>query len=268
MLGHSKEMPMVKHASSEEHKGEALLKAVERIVDSPSKIRKQVTAELNATRESLPEDTGADQVRQSVERQLISSYSNRTAIAGGAAALPGLVPGLGSLAAVLGGGLLDMTLCLKYEVELVLALAALRGYDIEDPRERKLAYLLAAAHTYEASGGRNPLPDLIKTEIDAIWHYTPRQLGKLVAALFLKLAIMLAGKGLTRAIPFIGVVVSSAANKTLTTRVGRSVLKALDRRAQTDKKAPRAGAPKPRAKPADGAKPAAKKPSPKRRARP
>jgi len=212
--------------------GEALLKAVERIVDSPAKIQARVDEAMEAARSALPDDAPALLVRQTVERQLVSSYSNRTALAGGAAALPGLIPGLGSLAAVLGGGLLDMTLCLKFEVEMVLALAAARGYDIEDKRERQLAYLLAAAHTYEASGGRNPLPDLIKTEIDAIWHYTPRQLGKLVAALFVKLALLFAGKGLTRAIPFIGVVVSSAANKTLTSRVGKSIIKALDQRSQ------------------------------------
>lgn len=237
---------MAKRAASENEQGAALLKAVERIVDSPAKIRARVTEILESTRASLPDDATDDQVLGAVERELVSHYSNRTAIAGGAAALPGLVPGLGSLTAVLGGGLLDMTFCLKYEVEMVLALAAARGYDIEDARERKLAYLLAAAHTYEASGGKNPLPDLVKTELDAIWRYTPRQLGKLVGALFVKLAIQLAGKGLARAIPFIGVVVSSAANKTLTARVGKSIIAAFDKRAAARK--PEAAAKKPAAR--------------------
>ena len=218
-------------AKGDEVKGEELLKAVERFVDSPRKIRQQVDAILEGARDSLPVDATEEQVRRVVEREIVSHYSNRTALAGGAAALPGLIPGLGTITALVGGGILDMTACLKFEVEMVLALAAVRGYSIEDRRERQLAYLLAAAHTYEATGGKNPLPDLVKTEIDAIWHYTPRQLGKLVAALFVKLALVLAGKGLTRAIPFIGVVVSSAANKTLTQRVGRSVIKALDGRA-------------------------------------
>jgi len=227
---------MAKREADLNEKGAALLKAVERIVDAPAKIRLRVDEVTEKIRASLPDDATAAQIRGSVERDLISHYSNRTAIAGGAAALPGLVPGLGSLAAVLGGGLVDMTFCLKFEVEMVLALASARGYDIEDKRERQLAYLLAAAHTYEASGGRNPLPDLVKTEIDAVWHYTPRQLGKLVAALFVKLAILFAGKSLTRAIPFIGVVVSSAANKTLTSRVGKSIVKALDGRAAAHSK--------------------------------
>ena len=222
-------------AKKDESQGAALLKAVERIVDSPAKIQARVDETVEWARGKLPDDASSDEIRGSVERQLISHYSNRTAIAGGASALPGLVPGLGSVTALVGGGLLDMTLCLKYEVEMVLALASLRGYDIEDARERQLAYLLAAAHTYEATGGRNPLPDLVKTEIDAVWHYTPRQLAKLVGSMFVRLALMLAGRGLTRAIPFVGMVVSSAANKTLTSRVGKSIIKALDQRAAARK---------------------------------
>jgi hypothetical protein len=213
-----------------EGKGQALLTAVERIVDSPKQIRALVSQELHAAREGLPGDANDEQIRKTAEDRLISAYSNKTALAGGAAALPAVIPGIGSLASVLGGSLIDMTLCLKYEVEMVLALAAARGYSIEDPRERQLAYLLAAAHTYEASSGKNPLADVLKVEADAIWNFTPRQLGKIVATLFVKLALLQAGKGLARAVPLVGILVSSATNKTLTRRVGKAVVVALDKR--------------------------------------
>ena len=251
-----------------EKKGQALLTAVERIVDAPEKIRSQVREVFEATRNGLPDDASAEQVLRAVEAKLISTYSNKTALAGGASALPALIPGLGSLAAVLGGSLLDMTLCLKFEVEMVLALAAARGYSIEDPRERQLAYLLAAVHTYEASSGRNPLADVLKVEADALWNFTPRQLGKIVAALFVKLALLYAGKGLARAIPLVGMVVSSAANKTLTVRVGKAIVKALDGRkkvaAPAAKKPAATGAKKPAAKKPAAKKPAAKKPAAKK----
>lgn len=211
-------------------RGAALLRAVERIVDSPSQIRRKVAAEAEKIRASLPADAAPAQRRQALERRLISDYSNRTALAGGAAALPSVVPGLGTLASALGGGILDMTACLKFEIELALALASSRGYDIEDPRERQMAYLLAAVHTFEASGAGGALADLVKAEADAVWRYTPRQIGKLVSAAFVRLALQLAGRGLTRAIPIVGVVVSSAANKALTARVGRELIKAYDER--------------------------------------
>jgi hypothetical protein len=234
--------------ADERSKGAALLKAIERIVESPVQIRAKAQAAVEKTRASLPDDATEAQVRAALEGALVSQYSNKTALAGGAAALPSLIPGIGSLAALLGGGLLDMTACLKFEIEMVLALASARGYDIEDPRERQLAYLLAAAHTYEASAGKSALEDLVKAEADAIWHYTPRQLGKLVSSLFVKLALQFAGRGLARAIPLVGIVVSTAANKTLTGRVGRAVVRALDEREErrAAKQAPKTGKARPR----------------------
>ncbi len=232
-----------KERADERSKGAALLKAVERIVESPAQIRAKVQAAVEKTRASLPDDATDAQVRAALERSLLSQYSNKTALAGGAAALPSLIPGIGSLASLLGGGLLDMTACLKFEIEMVLALASARGYDIEDPRERQLAYLLAAAHTYEASAGKSALEDLVKAEADAIWHYTPRQVGKLVSSMFVKLALQFAGRSLARAIPLVGIVVSTAANKTLTGRVGRAVIRSLDEREsrRAAKPAPKTG---------------------------
>lgn len=214
-----------------ESQGAALLSAVERIVDPPESIETRVKEADRKARGSLPRDASDEQILRLVERRLISHYSTRTALAGGASAMPALIPGLGSLAAVLGGGLIDMTLCLKFEVEMVLALASARGHKIKDPRERQLAYLLAAIHTYEAGGGTLPIEDLVKAELDAVWNYTPRQLAKLVGALFVRLALLYSGTGIAKAIPFVGMVVSAAANKTLTRRVGAGVVKALDERA-------------------------------------
>jgi len=230
-MGRSKKQPS---EVAGESRGAALLSAVERIVESPERIRTRVDQAFEHVRASLPEDAPPDGIQKLVDKRLISEFSNRTAIAGGASALPALIPGVGSLATLVGGSLVDMTLCLKYEVELVLALAAARGYRIEDPRERQLAYLLAAAETYEASSGQNVLVDLVKTEVDAIWRYTPRQIAKVVGALFVKLALLYAGKSLARAIPFVGVVVSGVANKALTERVGQGVVRALDGRKRAE----------------------------------
>ncbi len=216
--------------SGDAGKGKALLSAVERLVEKPEVIRASAEERIAQARASLPRGASEAEVRRAAERRIVADYSNRTAFAGGAAALPALIPGLGSLAALVGGGLADMTFCLKYEVEMALSLAAIRGYDIEDARERQLAYLLIAAHTYEASSGKSALADLVKAEWDAVFNYTPRQLGKLIGALFVRLAILFAGKGLTRALPLVGVIVNSAANKALTRRVGTSVIAALDRR--------------------------------------
>ncbi|MDR0965595.1 MAG: hypothetical protein LBM75_03660 [Myxococcales bacterium] len=217
-------------ASSAEASGAQLLRAVERILDTPDQIELQVEESIQEIRQKLPSDVPGIQIRALAEKKLIARYANRAALAGGAASLPAIIPGIGTATAFVGGGLVDMTFCLKYEIEMVLSLASLRGFDIHDPRERQLAYYLAAAHTYESTPGSVPIADFLKIEVDAVWHYTPRQLGKIVAILFVKLAILFSGKGLLRAVPLMGALVSGGVNKALAHKLGNSVVKMLDLR--------------------------------------
>lgn len=235
--------------------GTNLLKAVERIVASPDEIERQTESIVQEVRDKLPTDATGAQIRALAEQKIVAHHANRAALAGGASSLPALIPGVGTMAAFVGGGLVDMTMCLKYEIEMVLALSSLHGFDIRDPRERQLAYLLAASHTYASTPGSVPIADFLKIELDAIWHYTPRQLGKLVTTLFIKLALVYSGKGLIRAVPFVGLIVSGGVNKALTHRLGTSVIEAFGRR------------PEPRAKGTEDAAASAKPKSPKKRAR-
>lgn len=229
----SSKRPAKPHPQASPHtesKRADLLKAVERIVASPEEIECQAEAIVQEARKKLPQDAAGAQIRELAEQKIIARYANRAAMAGGASSLPALLPGLGTMAAFVGGGLVDMTMCLKYEIEMALALSSLHGFDIRDPRERQLAYLLAASHTYESTPGSVPIADFLKIELDAIWHYTPRQLGKLVTALFVKLAIAYSGKGFVRAVPLVGLIASGGINKALTHRLGKSVIKAFERR--------------------------------------
>ena len=76
---------------------------------------------------------------------IIMHYSNLTAAGGGLSAVPGLIPFVGTVFSIFGASALDALIALKYELEMTLALAHLAGFDIEDPRERKLAFLLVCA---------------------------------------------------------------------------------------------------------------------------
>ena len=55
-------------------------------------------------------------------------------------ALPGLIPGLGSIALSIGGGLAELTYLLKCEVEMTLALCHLYGFDIDAPASGSSAF--------------------------------------------------------------------------------------------------------------------------------
>ena len=211
---------------SDTKQGEKLLNAVERIVDGPEKLIAFVR-EIEATTTVVGDQ---EVVRQAVAQTIIGRFSNNSAISGGVAALPGIVPGLGTLTAVTGGALMDMGFVLKFEVEMAMCLTHLYGFDIHDERERQFALLLASVGTYEAKTGRNYFVDLAAAQGTAIWNYTPRQMSKALISVMTKLALLSMSKSLVRAIPLVGVVVGSGVNKLLTARVGKGCQVELSRR--------------------------------------
>jgi uncharacterized protein (DUF697 family) len=166
---------------------------------------------------------------QTIAERIIRRFSNRSAFAGGVTALPSLLPGGGTAVALIGGSLADMTMMMKYEVELALSLTHLYGYDIREEKGRWLAYTLAAVNTYDVASGRNFFVDMAEAQLEAVSKYTPRQLSKLVITAFGKYVLFSASRSLVRVLPFVGIVVSASANKLIVGSVGWRCVDALDR---------------------------------------
>ncbi len=211
-----------------EDKGKALLNAVERILASAESIEEEVEGIYEAQARKRPDVP--EVLRERVAREVISRYSTLTAVGGGLSSLPAILPGVGTMAAVLGGSMVDMTLCLKYETEMIMALSALFGNDITTERERAYCLLLAGLSTYQQIAGKNALVDYGVVGTEALWNYSPRQLSKLVATVFLRVALASGTKNLVKGIPFAGAIVGFTANKLLTRRVGDRALAEFRRR--------------------------------------
>ena len=216
----SQHTPHSRSSSSPSAQGTFLLHAVERILEHPDALERRV--------EQLRLDAAGD--RAEASRRIISWYSNRSALAGAVAAAPAVVPGWGTLG-ILGTLSAEMVYVLKLEVELCLALCALDERPIRDPLVRQLAFGLAAVAVHHVATGRNALRDAGAVGMQALFRYTPRELGKVVAQVVGRLAIAGAsrsiGKGLLRAIPIVGIGIGAAANKLLTQSVGRAAFEAL-----------------------------------------
>lgn len=220
--------------ASTEEQGAKLYSAVERIVEDPNTIIERVERFEDEIDEESPDLSDQALVDKTAEK-IITYFANRTMTAGGLSSLPGIIPIWGSIIAVVGGGLADMTFCLKYEVEMVLSLSALYGFDIRDDKERGLAFLIASVSTYEQLDGKSNIfkgmfqavGDYAQTQSQAVWNYTPRQIGKVVAKAFVQLAIKGAGKSLLKAMPLVGIGISAAGNRILTKHVGGKALDAL-----------------------------------------
>jgi len=207
--------------------GEKLLTAVERILEDTDEITRRVAEMRRETEVNLSSE---EDVRAVVAKRIVERYSRSSAVSGGAAALPALFPGIGTLAALTGGTLADMGFVLKFEVEMAMSLTALHGWDITEPGERQFAFLLASVNTYDAKSGRNFFVDVAAAEGTALWNYGPREVGKLLVSVMTKLALLSLSKGFVRALPLVGIAVGAGMNKVLTQKVGQRVSAELERR--------------------------------------
>jgi hypothetical protein len=206
--------------------GERLLSAVERLLDDTDNI----IARVETFKGRITHSNDEAVIRAEVARELIAEYSNKAAVSGGAAAAPALFPGIGTVLALTGGNLVDMALMLKFEVELSLALCWLYGMDVRQRKQRQIAFLLASVHTHDVSNKRPYFADVMDAEAVAIWNYAPRQVSKLLLTALTRIALAGLGKSLARGLPFVGILVGGAVNKTLTGRVGRAIVTALEGR--------------------------------------
>lgn len=213
-----------------EVEGRKLLSAVERLLAETGSL---IAYSNDCMRRAKAKKLG-DEAKTIAEActEVVSHYSNLTAFSGAATAIPAVVPGLGTVVALTGGALADVALILKFEVEMALVLTHLHGYDIRDERERQIAFLLASVSTYDAKHGRNFFLDIAEAEGQALWNYAPREISKLLLIVMAKLAVSSIGKGLAKAIPFLGVAVGASVNKMLTRRVGQRCTAELARRVQ------------------------------------
>jgi hypothetical protein len=113
-----------------------------------------------------------------------------------------------------------MGLMLKFEVELVMVLSHIYGFDLRKTEERQVAFLLASVGTYDAKSGGNFLVDAAKAEGVAIWNYAPRQLSKVLVSVLTKIALLSVSKSFLRALSDRGDRGRLSMNKVLTQNVG------------------------------------------------
>ncbi len=156
---------------------------------------------------------------------VIMHYSNLCALGGGASAIPGIIPGLGLVYSLIGSSAIDAFLALKFELEMSLALAHTAGFDISDPRERKLAFILACAALEDAyDADKNPK---LSNVIDiAMNEYSTRELSKTLIKAIARVLVLINAKKLTRFFPVIGMGIEASVNKIMSTRLGNECWKA------------------------------------------
>lgn len=116
-----------------------LLKAIELILADPAEIRRATIGLKEQYRKRFSDSNSEDEINALVADKIISNYSYYAAFVGGATALTGVVPGLGTVIATFGGATADAALSMKYQIEMTMALATVYGHNIEIEEKKYFA---------------------------------------------------------------------------------------------------------------------------------
>lgn len=202
--------------------GSRLLKAVETIAIHPGDAKALVAKYLRKSREAHPGASDAEH-QERVADEIISRYAKLAATSGGTTALAGVVPGIGTAAAMLGGGLADAAISMKLQVDMTMCLAEAFGWDLDTEDARHIAFLIAAGGTLEKAGTEAATRIASKAGVNMLRQYLKGAALQAVKEFFKRLGIIFTRKALEKAIPFgVGVVIGVSANYALTKYVGKT----------------------------------------------
>lgn len=197
-----------------------LLKAIELVLADPKNIKQESLSLIEKIKITYPSKS-TKEVQKIASEKIISNYSYYSAFSGGATALTGIIPGLGTAIAAFGGATADAALSMKYQIEMTMALATIHGHDILIEEEKRICFIVAGlgAVSEAAKEGGKSLSS--KAFVKLVQENLKGATLQAVKEIFKTVGITFSRKALEKAIPFgVGVVIGFAANKGLAWYVG------------------------------------------------
>jgi hypothetical protein len=198
-----------------------LLKAVELVLADPAEIMKATKAIYERFKKKYQDEKTDDDIADMVAEKIISNYSYYSAFVGGATALTGVVPGLGTVIASFGGATADAALSMKYQIEMTMAIAVVYGHDITIEEEKRVCLIVAGLGAINQTAKEGGKAISSKAFVKMTQQYLRGATLQAVKEIFKKVGITFTRKAAEKAIPFgVGVVIGFSANKGLTWYVG------------------------------------------------
>jgi uncharacterized protein (DUF697 family) len=197
-----------------------LLKAVELILAKPEDIKKEAIQVLKKYKKANSNKSESE-VQHLASKKIISNYSYYAAFTGGATALSGVIPGIGTAVAIAGGASADAVACMKFQIEMTMAIATVYGHDILIEEEKRLCYIIAGLGAMSEAAKEGGKTVGSKAFVKLVQQHLKGATLQAVKEIFKKLGITFTRKALEKAIPFgVGVVIGFSANKGITWYVG------------------------------------------------
>lgn len=145
---------------------------------------------------------------------------------GASSSLPGVIPGLGTAVAMVGGTATDVLVCMKFQVDMCMCLAAAFKYDIASEDGKHLTFLIAATGTVQKAGGEVVARIGSKAGVSMLRQYLKAGALQAIKQAFRRVGITFTRKAAEKAIPLgVGVIVAGTLNYGITRYVGRQAEK-------------------------------------------
>ncbi len=203
-----------------DEQSDSLLHVVQAIAMSPADVKKLVRR-LREQSERKSRARSEPELEERVADHIVSRYARWASTSGGLTALTGVVPGLGTALAAVGGAATDVAVCMKLQVDMCMCLAETFGHDVLTPDAQHLAFLIAAGGALEKVGVEGGTRVGSKAGVVMLRQYLKGATLVAVRELFKKIGITFTRKALERALPFgIGVVLGATSNYALTKYIG------------------------------------------------
>ena len=197
-----------------------LLKAVESIAIS-SRDAKSMGQKYMAQARRKNSKVSDDILMEIAAKRIVARYCKLASTSGGVTSLTGVIPGLGTVAAILGGSLTDAAICMKLQVDMCMCIAAVYEWDLDTEDARHLAFLIAAGGTLEKAGTEVATQIGSKAGVSMLRQYLKGAALQVLKQFFRRIGIIFTRKALEKALPFgVGVAFSAGANYVMTKYVG------------------------------------------------
>lgn len=208
--------------TEKEESSSSLMKMVEAIAISPQDAR-ELVAQYKAQAVSASPSASQQKIEDAVVDKIISRYSKLAATSGAATALPGIVPGIGTAVSAVGGGLADISVCMKLQIDMTMCLAVAINGKMSNEDAKHMSYIIALYGSLEQMGSTSATKLASQAGVRMVKQYLKGPTLQVIKELFKKIGITFTQKAAAKVIPFgIGVVVGGTANYALTKYVGKT----------------------------------------------
>lgn len=127
---------------ADKEESSSLMKMVEAIAISPQDARvlvEQCRKQALKSSRLAPED----KIQDVVVDKIISRYSKLAATSGAATALPDVVPDIGTAVSAIGGGMADISVCMKLQIDMTMCRAVAINGKISNEDVKQMSYIIA-----------------------------------------------------------------------------------------------------------------------------